>query len=1466
MREKIGKKGIARRLFSVILAFAIVTSMLPAMTLTAAAAAGFDLRNGSGISITKPELTEGSSTDSRGYTFAGWYTGLDGTGTELATGATGDIGTIYYAKWTKDDKTVLTQPIEVKSGGVFIGGSETAANTQELKKYGITYADSVLTLDGTVIDTFNSDSCNVYLSVSATICVPTQATIVRRGSGSTQNRNLIGGSNSVSLTLIGGGTLNVDASNVSGNNPTAIGGMGTLSNGTDSQLPVTLKLSVKGSAYALTVIYLENRGVITAIGAVNASDIKLHEGGSISSDTSITGKITINEATGYTPVTVDGSGKTTNKKIDQPNKTYESSVVYDSYPAVSGGRVSMTTGPEVTVTKGGVEDKDIKTLADAVALNDTNTVVTLNRAPAAFAEAKDLHANVTIKTKGETPALTIKNSNGAQIAVSGGKLVLTLPKNATVDLNGATYTGMEDSATLSVDTTSGAVAVTSDPANLAITLPKDQIPADGYTLPKDVPVTVGDYTYTAKNDGIVLMPSTSGEPIIVQPENTTLNIKKGNKDVDYTTPDDTAASITNTVFTVDGDSDKVVYTSTTTPANTNTEGKSGFVFTDTKPHTIDGVTYTGKDGGDADSDIEYTVTHGATANSVAVTGDGDSVTVKFNKNASVKSGEDTYNANAGAELVITKTADGQTVTAGANTTLDGSDGVYECTASTHNWTYSENGATLTATCDGSCGSTSHDVTLTLSATSPNYSGSPYTGASLSDTTAWEDAGLTVPTINYAGRNGTEYTTLETAPTDVGTYTASVTVYESASAGGEGGGISTGNTAKTASADFTIDKASAAVGTAPTGFTNLTYSADTAQALAAAGTAGTGADKLQYSLSESGAYADAIPTATDVDDYTVWYKAIADESGNYKDSEPASVSAKINGLDFTAGDVTASFYDGIYDGTAHGITITLTGTAEGGTVTYSTAANGEYSAAPITKTDADTYTVYYKVAKTGYNPATGSSIITINPKEVTAEDITVTAPTSNGSDLTDSVTVKLGDTTLVKGTDYDVTYDPAVVKEAGEYKATFTFKGNYSGTVENKTFTVSQRSSSRSSGGSSSAPSTPSVTVPVSGDQHSVDVSATVSGSTATVKELSSSELAKVTGDENVEIDLTGLKKEIDTAKLPAATVEKIAEQSGITVKLNTATVAFDDAATQAISDQAKGNTIEIKIDEANKNTLTAAQKSAIEGLGSQIIVEATVISNGVKISDFKGGSAEVSIPYTLKNNQKANGLVVYFVADDGSVEKIPATYADGKVVFTVSHFSHYVVAYDETLVTDSTPATDEDSFPFVDVTEGDFFYNAVKWAVENGITSGTDATHFSPNMGTTRAQVVTFLWRAAGSPAVAANGSFSDVVSGSYYEQAVAWAVANGITKGTGETTFSPDAVCTRAQIVTFLYRYNKADTLNIKHNPFTDVTEEDYFYNAVLWAVEREITQGTSATTFSPNEDCTRAQIVTFLYRFISE
>ena len=188
-------------------------------------------------------------------------------------------------------------------------------------------------------------------------------------------------------------------------------------------------------------------------------------------------------------------------------------------------------------------------------------------------------------------------------------------------------------------------------------------------------------------------------------------------------------------------------------------------------------------------------------------------------------------------------------------------------------------------------------------------------------------------------------------------------------------------------------------------------------------------------------------------------------------------------------------------------------------------------------------------------------------------------------------------------------------------------------------------------------------------------------------------------------------------------------------------------------------------------------------------------------------------------------------------------------------------------VSDATEPGDdsEETAPsFGDVADTDYYYDAVIWAAENGITNGTAENEFSPMKSNTRAEMVTFLWRAAGSPEQnLVETAFTDVDKDAYYYEALIWATENGITQGTSETTFTPDKACSRAEMVTFLYRFSNMPSVT-GTSTFVDVNSQDYFNNAVIWAQQEGITQGTSETTFSPENLCTRAQTVTFLYRLL--
>ena len=258
-------------------------------------------------------------------------------------------------------------------------------------------------------------------------------------------------------------------------------------------------------------------------------------------------------------------------------------------------------------------------------------------------------------------------------------------------------------------------------------------------------------------------------------------------------------------------------------------------------------------------------------------------------------------------------------------------------------------------------------------------------------------------------------------------------------------------------------------------------------------------------------------------------------------------------------------------------------------------------------------------------------------------------------------------------------------------------------------------------------------------------------------------------------------------------------------------------------------------------------------------VSVTTPKNGKVSVDPRNAAkgAAVTVTVTPDSGYEMDKLTV----TDASGKTIPTTdKGNGKFTFTMPNGKVSVSAtFKQTTVT--PPSTG-----FVDVPASAYYADAVKWAVEKGITTGTSATTFSPEASCTRAQMVTFLWRAAGSPAPkATTTSFTDLDKSAYYYDAVLWAVEQGITTGTSSTTFSPNATVTRGQTVTFLYRFAGQPAVS-GSSSFTDVNSSDYYAAAVQWAKEQGITSGTSDTTFSPSNDCTRGQIVTFLYRQLAK
>lgn len=376
----------------------------------------------------------------------------------------------------------------------------------------------------------------------------------------------------------------------------------------------------------------------------------------------------------------------------------------------------------------------------------------------------------------------------------------------------------------------------------------------------------------------------------------------------------------------------------------------------------------------------------------------------------------------------------------------------------------------------------------------------------------------------------------------------------------------------------------------------------------------------------------------------------------------------------------------------------------------------------------------------------------------------------------------------------------------------------------------------------------------------VEPEATVKGDSATAavtdKQITSAiDAVKDSGENTITIAPTGTDKAKEvTVQLSKSAAQSIVKDTDAALSIETdkGTVTIPNDALKSINEQASGSNIQIIV--AEKSASDVTDKSI--NTENAVIVEVTVKSGDKTITSFGGKSLTISIPAGSKHVEGQNYKVIEISAD--GTQKVltgKCVKVDGKLVIQVS-----------TTGLSTFVATTQKTLSFTDVKESDYYYEPVKWAVEKGITNGTTATTFSPDAGCTRAQMVTFLWRAAGSPEPSGKTNpFSDVDENAYYFKALLWAVENGITNGTSATTFSPDAVCTRGQMAAFLYRNAKTPAVS-GSTSFTDVTDGDYFSDAVVWAAQEGITVGTSDTTFSPAADCTRGQMVTFLYRYLAD
>ena len=367
-------------------------------------------------------------------------------------------------------------------------------------------------------------------------------------------------------------------------------------------------------------------------------------------------------------------------------------------------------------------------------------------------------------------------------------------------------------------------------------------------------------------------------------------------------------------------------------------------------------------------------------------------------------------------------------------------------------------------------------------------------------------------------------------------------------------------------------------------------------------------------------------------------------------------------------------------------------------------------------------------------------------------------------------------------------------------------------------------------------------------------------------------------NENDYVDFSAVKAALDAV----VRGKNITEQAEVDAMAE----AIERALSELVFKPADYSAVDAAIEKANalnENDYVdfSAVKAALDAVvrGKNITEQAEVDAMAKAIEDAIAALVQKSYPVTISGTTEHGTVTVSTEAAVGGstvtiTVKPDSGYTLGGITVTDSEGNELSLtdngngAYTFTMPSGKVEIhvtfTEDGSLnPFQDVPSDAYYFEAVNWAVANNVTNGTSETTFSPNVGCTRAQVVTFLWRAAGQPEpTEGTNPFTDVKEGTYYYKAVLWAVEKGITNGTSETTFDPDETCTRGQIVTFLWRREGKPAPTGANNPFADVKPSAYFGSAVLWAVEKGITNGTSETTFEPNEDCTRAQVVTFLFR----
>ncbi len=414
------------------------------------------------------------------------------------------------------------------------------------------------------------------------------------------------------------------------------------------------------------------------------------------------------------------------------------------------------------------------------------------------------------------------------------------------------------------------------------------------------------------------------------------------------------------------------------------------------------------------------------------------------------------------------------------------------------------------------------------------------------------------------------------------------------------------------------------------------------------------------------------------------------------------------------------------------------------------------------------------------------------------------------------------------------------------------------------------------------PSTPAetVTVPVSGEDATVNVTVEIKGDTAIIKEADIDKVLEAEDVGTVTIDVSSLEETVTEVVIPNALLTKIADAAadedndtdGLEIRLPAGSVTFDAEAMAAIAEQADGEDLTFNLEAVKVSELSPEQQEAVGDLEVEVVLDAYLTSGGERISDFRGGSAAISIPFTLKDNQTAAGLVIWYVAEDGTRTQVPATYDGENILFTVPHFSNYVIAYDK-----SKPAAcpKDETCPlsaYTDLDTAEWYHDGVHWALENGFMEGYGDGIFKPTAATSRAMIVTILYRLEGEPAVdSLDNPFDDVAEGKWYTDAVLWASENKIVEGYGDGTFRPTVDITREQLATILYRYAQSKGQGFRGMwifllDYPDAAEiSSWADEAMHWCVMNGIVGGKDGKLV-PGGDASRAEAATMLMRYCTK